>query len=223
MATTLAKPDLRTIYVALGRLLPPGSLPTDPGEVVEIDRVRGLVARMFDEVRVAQERGKKVFEWRLPRARAPRLNEFAYLKVWMKDRLRTELDDQARELMKQWPDADLHGAMKMRWARVTRFSRNKIDDVSVDVLGGKMPIDSLVRLGVLHDDSQKWLIREALCASTRHGNTHVLVEIFEVTDEAVPCNPPKDAPVEQVVRKRGKMTQHILAGKIPKKRTRKKG
>lgn len=216
MPTALSKPDLRIIYNALGRALPLGAPAKDPQEIVDISRVRALVEKMFDEVRSATERGVKVLEWRLPRARAPRLNEYAYLKVWMKDRLRKELDDEARELMKRWPAADLYGAQKTRWVRVTRFSRNKIDELSVDVVGGKMPIDSLVRVGILHDDNQRFLIREARQLTTSHGNTHVLIEVFEVADEEVPCDEPKDAKVEQVVRTRGKLTKHIVEARAPR-------
>lgn len=139
------------------------------------------------------------------------MNEYAYLKVWMKNRLRTELDDEARALMVAQPGAYLAGGVRKRWVRVTRFSRNRTDDLSVDVIGGKMPIDSLVRVGVLHDDNQTYLHREACQASTKHGNTHVLIEVFEITDEEVPCEEPKDAPVAQVVRERGKLTKAIVA------------
>ncbi len=62
-----------------------------------------------------------------------------------------------------------------------------------------MPIDALVHAGVLYDDAPKHLEREALVATTSRGNTHVLIEVFEMSDDGThEHDAPKDGKVEQV-------------------------
>lgn len=209
VARTFTKADLRSLYAMLTRLLPPGQLPTRPEDVVEVGRLRDLTSEVIRDLAPVMERGEKVLEWRIPREQAPRLNEYAYMKIWQKNRLRKELDDQLCKLKRKWKKADLNGAQKRRWLRVTRFSTMKIDDVSVDVLGGKMPVDSLVRCGVLVDDNIAFTHREALWEKTARGNTHVLVEVFEMRIEGEQHEEPTDGLVSQVIRVEGSLTRAI--------------
>lgn len=217
MTTSLTKADLRTIYASLARLLPPApSLPKTPEEVVEIGRVKDVVATLIVEYRSEIVfRGTKVLEWRVPTALAPTMNNLAFMKKWQHKLLNEKLDDLVRTLLDEFPAAKLHGAQKMRWARVTRFtpSRGKIDELSIDAIGGKKLIDALVRHGVFYDDAPKYLHREPGIAPTHRGNTHVLVEVFEVTEEGTHTDDaPKDAPVAQVVRRKGPLTKAIIDG-----------
>lgn len=210
---SLTKQDLRTIWTSLARLLPPGSLPKDPEELVEIERVRGVVAEVMKREQEKPERGARVLVWRVPASHALTMNAYSYKRGWVKKRMRTELDAWLRELIAEIPGVIPLGDHTRRWVRVTRFSPQRVDELSVDVLGGKMAIDALVRVGVLVDDDDRHLIREPLWMKTKKGNTHVLVEVFEVANEAVPVGPPEDgpAPLAPERPKKPKVTDHVRA------------
>ena len=211
---TLTKQDLRVIWSSLVRLLPPGTLPKDPEELVEIQRVADVVAQLLKLEQDKVERGARVLSWRIPASHALTMNAYSYKRGWVKKRMRTELDRWLRELIADIPAALVLFGNRRRWVRVTRFSPQRVDELSVDVLGGKMAVDALVRVGVLADDDDKHLIREPLWMKTKRGNTHVLVEVFEVTREGgVPVGPPEDGPAPQAPEapKRAKVTDHIVA------------
>lgn len=190
----LTKLDLRTIWTSLARLLPPGSLPKDPEELVEIERVRSVVAELIKEEQDRPERGARILVWRIPASHALTMNAYSYKRGWVKKKLREDLDRWLTELIKETAGAIVFGDHTKRWVRVTRFSTQRVDELSVDVLGGKMAIDALVRVGVLVDDNDAHCVREPMWMKTFRGNTHLLVEVFEVANEAVPCGPPEDAP-----------------------------
>lgn len=107
----------------------------------------------------------------------------------------------------------MHGSQQRRWLRATRFSTKVVDDVSVDVVGGKMATDALVRAGVLADDDAKHLIREARMEKTKPGNTHLLLEVFTVVDEQRHSAAPTHATIKQLERTPGPMTQMMLGGR----------
>ena len=207
----LTKADLRTIWNALARLLPPGSLPKNPEELVEIERVRSVVGELIKLEQDKPERGARVLSWRIPASHALTMNAYSYKRGWVKKRMRTELDTWLRELIAEIPGAVVYGDHKRRWVRVTRFSPQRVDELSVDVLGGKMAVDALVRVGVLVDDDDAHLIREPVWKKTKKGNTHVLVEVFEVAREAVPDDGPEDAPAPATVKpKRSKFMADVF-------------
>lgn len=183
MTARLNKVDLRTIFTSLTRLLPPQSLPTEPAEVVAIADVRQIIATMIREYAPLPERGDLLFSWRVPREQALTMNAYAHKKGWMKKKMRVELDKQVNELLPTFPRAPLHGAKVRRWLRVTRFSTQRVDDLSIDILGGKMPVDSLVRCGILADDNDAMAFREPRWEKTQRGNAHVLVEVFDMRAE----------------------------------------
>lgn len=209
--TTYTKDDLRKIYNGLQRTLPPGSKPLTVAEIAEVNALLEKTRAMIATAATAVERGRRVLEWRIPREQAPTMNEWGYWDSWQKSRNRKELDDALRRLIAASPGADLLGEHRMRWVRVTRFTlqTKRVDDAAIDAIGGKMPVDALVRCRVLAGDTPNLLKREACVAKTTKGNTHLLVEVFEVAAEAVPCGPPQDAPCPPLVRKRGKMTRTI--------------
>lgn len=214
--TNLTKAELRTIFDSLSRLLPPGSLPRDPGELVRIGEVRERVARMIEEQRQTLERGELVFTWRVPREHAMTMNEYAGKKGWVKQKIRKALDDSLRRELERgiFPKALLHGAQRRRWLRATRFSPRRIDELSVDVIGGKCPTDALVRGGVLADDDHEHLHREARWEKTKPGNTHLLVEVFEMSCEGASVGEPTDVQVEQIRHAPGFMTEVIKNGEV---------
>ncbi len=204
------KQDLRTIHASLTRLLPPApSLPRTAEEVVEIGRVRDLVAVAIRELAPNLERGALVLTWRVPRVLAPRMNELAFWKPFMRIKAKKAHDDALKELLAANPAAQLHGAELRRWLRVTRFSPKQPDEVSVDAIGGKMPVDALVRHGVLHDDDQRFTHREAIWQTTKPGNTHLLVEVFEMRVEGVAADGPKEEQIAQAKRVDGAFTRSL--------------
>lgn len=209
---SLTKQDLRSLWSSLSRLLPPASPPKSAEELVEVHRLMGLVAELIKAEQDKPERGARVLVWRVPASHALTMNAYSYKRGWVKKRMRTELDTWLRELIAETPGACVLGNRR-RWVRVTRFSPQRVDELSVDVLGGKMAIDALVRVGVLADDDDRHLIREPLWMKTKRGNTHVLVEVFEVANEAVPIGPPEDgpAPLAPEKPKKPKVTDHVRA------------
>lgn len=64
----------------------------------------------------------------------------------------------------------------------TRHSSKRPDDMGLDAMGGKVPVDALVKLGVLVDDNEEWCEREQgrwVKAKPRHG--YFTLEVLEVT------------------------------------------
>lgn len=220
-APEYTKNELRKIFGHLSRLLPPGGRPLNAEEVVDVSELIDKTKVMIATHAGAIERGAKVLEWRLrPKYEAPSMNEYTYMKPWQRKEICKALDKQLHAMVATTPGLSLYGAQKQRWVRVTRFTTQpkRVDDAAVDAIGGKMPVDALVRCGVLAGDTPALLKREAIVAKTERGNTHVLVEVFEVSQEAVPEGDPHDARVEPIVFQGGPMTQAILGG--PRKRAR---
>ncbi len=210
----LTKADLRTIHSSLARLLPPGSLPRGAEEVVEIGRVLEAVAREIREAAPVMERGAKVFEWRVPRDQAPTMNQFGFMKGWQKKKLAKTFDDVLAQLLPSFPAALLHGARRRRWVRVTRFSTKRVDDLAIDILGGKFPVDALVRNNILADDNNELMHREPRWMKTKQGNSHVLLEVYEMALEGKgETDEPKDEMIAQVVRVEGMLTLAIKNAK----------
>lgn len=212
--TALAKDFWRKAYANLSRLLPPGNPLRSAEDIVEVNALLDTCREQQAIAASRVERGRKILEWRIPSALAPTMNAYAFLKTWQRMQLRRELDDRLRKIVEATPDAKVHGDATKRWIRVTRFTPNadSVDDLAADALGAKMPIDSLVRLGVLVDDKPALCHREALVRKTARGNTHVLIECFAVAAEEVPDAGPLDAPVEQVPKRKGKLAKAIEEG-----------
>lgn len=210
MSTSLSKADLRLLAEHLASLRPPGPRPLTADQLVVLDVLVSKVHRLIESHREAPERGELVFDWRVPQEWAMTLNAYAGKPGWSKRKIRLAMDDAARKLLSFFPKAELHGAQRKRWARVTRFSARRPDELAVDIVGGKLAIDALSRVGVLCDDNDRWLIREARWEKAKPGDTHVLVEIFEVAAEGVHAAEPKPAKVKQIRYDLGPMTKAIL-------------
>jgi hypothetical protein len=72
---------------------------------------------------------------------------------------------------------------RRRKIRIARYSSQEPDEsviVSADVIGGKIPIDCLVRAGVIRDDDRIWLQREAYWRPAPPRKGYVLLEVFEL-------------------------------------------
>jgi hypothetical protein len=214
MTAHLPKDFWRKAYGHLSRLLPPGNPLRSPEDIVEVNGLLDVCREQQAIAATRVERGRKILEWRIPAALAPTMNAYAFMKNWQRMKLRRELDDRLRRIVDATPGARVHGDATKRWVRVTRFTPNAstVDDLSADALGGKLPIDALVRVGVLVDDRPALCHREALVRPTTRGNTHVLIECFDVANEEVPDGGPHDGPVEQVPKRKGKLTKAIEDG-----------
>jgi hypothetical protein len=187
---TITKQTLRDARTLILRLLPPGN-PLKAQEIVQAQEVISALTAELESM-VSAERGRKVLEWRVRTSLAPTLNQYAFMKTWQRMAIRKALDADLAGIIANVKDS--HAGKRVRCLRVTRFTTQPktIDDVAADAIGGKMPIDSLVRLGVFYDDKPAFMVREAHVTKTTPGNTHVLFEVFECADEAVPCGEPQD-------------------------------
>jgi len=189
---SLTKQTLRDARTLIMRLLPPGNPITLP-EIVQAQEVITALSTELESM-VSAERGRKVLEWRVRTNLAPTLNAYAFMKTFQRIAIRKKLDESLRELIEATPGGVPNAGHRKRWLRVTRFTTQPktVDEAAVDAIGGKMPVDSLVRLGVFFDDKPAFMVREAHVTKTTKGNTHVLFEVFECSDEAVPCEEPQD-------------------------------
>jgi hypothetical protein len=111
---------------------------------------------------------------------APTLNEYATLHrtPWLLKGLRSRLDGEIRRAIARWPDAMARG--RRRAVVFTRRSSRRPDEISVDGCGGKVPIDRLVRAGVLAGDAGKRLVRDARWEPADPGDGEFVVEVFDV-------------------------------------------
>lgn len=163
----------------------------------------------------AVERGAKILELRLNPEHAPTQNEMSAIfgrRMFVKKRIAQELDRKLQAAIETTPSLRL-AAFAMRWVRVTRFTPQVklVDDAAVDAIGGKMPVDALVRAGILAGDTPKHVRRDAHVLPTKRGNTHVLLEVFEVAREETPDPGPQDGPAPpKTERKFGRMTKAIV-------------
>lgn len=63
---------------------------------------------------------------------------------------------------------------------VTRHSSAEPDELAVDVIGGKVPVDGLVKKHLLVDDDRQWCVREALWRKAAPKRGMVIVEVFPI-------------------------------------------
>lgn len=111
---------------------------------------------------------------------APRLNVYGSLAPWQRVKLYRELDVRIMAEMGKWPDCRLAGRPRPRAVRVTRYSSVMPDEITVDVIGGKVPVDRLVHAGILMGDSAQQLVRDARWVRASPGAGQLLVEVHEL-------------------------------------------
>lgn len=111
---------------------------------------------------------------------APTLNAYASMKPWLQKRVRKHVDALILAQLSKWPEAKLRGRLRPRAVRVTRFSSSMPDEIGVDVIGGKIPIDRLVEAGILQGDKAEDLQREPAWKRAAPGEGSLLVQVYEL-------------------------------------------
>ncbi len=114
----------------------------------------------------------------LPLPLAPTLNTYAGMKGWARGKMRKQVDDYVLRL--PWGNAQAEG--ERRLVVVTRHSSREPDEVSCDVIGGKIALDRLVIAGILAGDSRKWIDREAHWVQCKPGFGKLVVEVYEAAE-----------------------------------------
>lgn len=181
----LTNAELHTIVRALTDYAAP-----DLRELRDVAAVRDKVALIIASRSRSRGFGALVFRLDLPlkvlagkgrqRPVAPTMNEYGQMPPWMRSWLYGELDTRIMVELSKHPVALLRSSPRPRGVSVTRYSSAMPDEISVDVLGGKVPIDRLVKAGVLCGDRAKDLERRAEWKRCPPKAGHVLVEVYEL-------------------------------------------
>ncbi|NUO50700.1 MAG: hypothetical protein HOV80_17760 [Polyangiaceae bacterium] len=144
--------------------------------------------------------GPQVFFLQLPLELAPSLNVFARMPWFKRHEMHATVDGFVRSAMSFWPQwhagFELEAYVKKtkkgtrpavrrkggrrRGVVVTRNSVRPVDEISVDILGGKLPLDRLVQAGVLRDDNAKWCERRPQWVPAHPKQGFLTVAVYEL-------------------------------------------
>lgn len=144
----------------------------------------------------------------------PTLNEYDRMQPWQQKKARAIVDaliEETKATFPSWmwggreeittarvptkdPDQPFRDVMRRkrhggvrRGVYVVRHSSRRIDELSVDVAGGKIPIDRLVNAKVLGGDSAVWLARKAAWTYAPPGAAKLVVEVYDLAGpDAIP-------------------------------------
>lgn len=135
---------------------------------------------------------------------APSLNEYAGMAPWMLKTARAELDNRIRERCGHHPAYDCGSVRKVdlkavkhgertstveklevtggrrRIIEVVRHSSREVDELAVDILGGKLIVDRLTWAGVIAGDQRKHLIRVPRWVQCKPGEGKLDVRVYEI-------------------------------------------
>mgnify|MGYP000981077100 CR=1 FL=1 len=128
---------------------------------------------------------------------APTLNEYNAMEPWKKgdlcDLFDAEIDRRKRDFPawscgsidrrvqgKGGKERTVREGGRKRIVVVTRESSVRPDELALDLLGGKIPIDRLVIASVLRGDSATWLARYCDWKSAPPGEGKVTIDVHEV-------------------------------------------
>ena len=170
--TMLTKRELRVIYEHIQRTAPPG--------VSEIAGVATKIARMFAETATAGVAGPRVFTIEIPLELAPTMNVYSGMQAWQRDRFRKRLDKLLSDAMLVQRNAKLTGEPRRRIVRITRHSSRRVDEITVDVIGGKMVLDRLVHAGIVAGDAARDIVREPRWQPCDPKMGKLTLEVFEL-------------------------------------------
>jgi hypothetical protein len=166
-------------------------------EIAENTKVRRGLREQLGKKRLSKGEGPTKV---VPLA-APTLNEYNAMEPWRKEALRKEYDKEIARLRVLWPkwscdviervvaskggkaagkERVLREGGRQRVVLVTRESSVRPDELALDSIGGKIPIDRLVQGGVLRGDTLRWLIRYGTWKEAPPGEGRVVVDVYEV-------------------------------------------
>jgi hypothetical protein len=186
VTTKLARRDLRLLHTLLWSSRDP-----------EVPRLQETLRALIAERAGEREWETKVFEIRLPISAAgsaagkkaggyfagvlaPTLNVYGSMKPWQRAKLYKDLDLRILAELARWPHCLLRGEKRKRAVRVTRASSSIPDEITVDIIGGKVVVDRMVLRDILAGDSGELLEREALWVQVPPKKGSLLVEVFEL-------------------------------------------
>lgn len=161
------------MYELIGQVDPGATSPTW-AELRE--RLRTMIAERAGQ----PEWGRRVFVMEIPLEFAPTLNRYGSMAPWIRKKLYNALDIRIIAARPKWPGCILK-APRRRGVIVTRHSSRRPDELGVDVIGGKVPIDRLVHAMVLAGDSDKHLLRDAVWTPAQPDEGKLVIEVFELT------------------------------------------
>ncbi len=139
---------------------------------------------------------------------APRLNEYAAMPPWTLKLARAEIDRRILEARAAWPCWDCgsarvvtnqrvkHGKRssmvdklsvtggRPRIIEVVRRSSREVDEVAIDILGGKLVVDRLIWAGVIAGDTRKLLVRMPRWERAKPGQGRLDVAVYELPSGA---------------------------------------
>ena len=128
----------------------------------------------------------------------PSLNVYSGMKGWARAKARTEVDRRIVVTKATWPGwhcgirkrakvvggepviVAVPGTGRRRLVRLVRRSSRRVDEITVDVAGGKICVDRLTQAEILAGDSAKWLEREAAWEPCDPGDGRVIVEVYDL-------------------------------------------
>jgi hypothetical protein len=135
---------------------------------------------------------------------APSLNEYAGVAPWMLKLARAELDKRIRERCGHHPACDCGSVRKVelkivkhrkrtskveklevfggrrRIIEVVRHSSREVDELAVDILGGKLVVDRLIWAGVIAGDQRKHIVRVPRWVQCKPGDGKLDVRVYEM-------------------------------------------
>jgi hypothetical protein len=136
---------------------------------------------------------------------APSLNEYAGMAPWMLLLARAELDRLIRERCGYHPTCDCGSVRNVvvksvkrgerianveklevsggrrRIIEVVRHSSQEVDELAVDILGGKLVVDRLIWAGVIAGDNRAQLVRLPRWVRCAPGNGKLEVRVYETS------------------------------------------
>lgn len=135
---------------------------------------------------------------------APSLNEYAGMAPWMLKIARAELDNRIRERCGHHPAYDCgsvrsvhivkvkHGKRttkvekldvsggRQRIIEIVRHSSREVDELAVDILGGKLVVDRLIWAGVIAGDQRKHIVRVPRWVRAKPEEGKLEVRVYEM-------------------------------------------
>lgn len=135
---------------------------------------------------------------------APSLNEYASMLPWTLKLTRAVIDQRIEAAKAAWPRWDcgshrvrtvalvkrgkrtvkveklnVSGGRK-RILEVVRYSSRQVDELAVDIIGGKLAVDRLTWAGVIAGDAVKHIVRRPRWVAVKPGEGRLEIAVYEI-------------------------------------------